>query len=91
MVSLYYKLKYVGSHHFVYINLGAGYNLNAYFGRGTGVILLDNVGCTGRESRLLDCYIPSGVGVYSYNCGHDDDAGVRCNGMFICCMHTCTP
>jgi len=55
---------------------------NAHFGRGTGLILLDNVGCTGGESRLLDCS-NAGVGVYSSNCGHDDDAGIRCNGNFL--------
>ena len=43
---------------------------------------MDNVGCTGGESRLLDCR-SAGVGVYSYNCGHDDDAGVRCNGRCL--------
>ena len=62
-------------------DVGASYFLNAYFGRGTGIILLDNVGCSGRETRLLNCY-NYGVGRYSYNCGHDDDAGVRCNGTF---------
>ena len=59
--------------------VGAVYSINARFGRGTGPILLDNVGCRGGESRLLDCS-NSGVGVYSSNCGHDDDAGVTCNG-----------
>ena len=73
----------------MYINLGASSFLNAYFGRGTGNILLDSVGCTERESRLLDCS-SSGVGVYRYYCGHDDDAGVRCNGMLIYSMHICT-
>jgi len=52
---------------------------------------LDNVGCTGGESRLLDCS-NAGVGVYSSNCGHDDDAGVRCNGMhtgnYTCNIYT---
>ena len=43
---------------------------------------MDNVGCTGGESRLLDCR-SAGVGVYSYNCGHDDDAGVHCNGRCL--------
>ena len=46
----------------------------AYFGRGTGPILLDNVHCTGNESSLLECnhlYNQS-------NCAHSADAGVRC-------------
>ena len=59
--------------------LGALAYINAHFGRGTGIILLDNVACTGGESRLLQCS-NTGVGVYSSNCGHDDDAGIRCNG-----------
>ena len=63
--------------------IGATLHINAHFGRGSGPILLDNVRCTGRETRLLDCYNYRGVGLYSSNCGHDDDAGVRCNGTFL--------
>ena len=44
---------------------------------------MDNVGCSGGETRLLDCANYGGVGLYSSSCGHDDDAGVRCNGK--CC------
>ena len=48
----------------------------AHFGQGTGEIWLDNVFCAGYESELLDCS-HSGIGVH--NCGHSEDASVRCN------------
>ena len=48
----------------------------AAFGEGTGQIWLDNVACTGSESRLIDC---SANSLGSHNCGHHEDAGVRCS------------
>ena len=42
---------------------------------GTGQIFLDNLRCTGSESRLIDCP-HNGLG--NHNCDHSDDAGVRC-------------
>ena len=50
---------------------------NAYFGQGTGPILLDDLRCTGTEARLVDC--PSnGIGISNHCNGHADDAGVQC-------------
>ncbi len=45
------------------------------FGQGDGPILLDNLGCNGDEERLENCS-SNGFGVN--NCGHSEDAGVRC-------------
>lgn len=55
---------------------GAVYFLNAFFGQGTGQIVLDNVLCYGTEPRIYDC--ASSNGIIHSSCGHDDDASVRC-------------
>ena len=45
------------------------------FTNGAGQIWLDNVQCVGTETRLIDCpALPLGQN----NCGHVEDAGVRC-------------
>ncbi len=48
----------------------------ASFGEGTGPIVLNAVGCTGSERRLLDC--PSDV---IGSCTHVEDAGVICHSQ----------
>ena len=56
------------------ICLDANAYSNAYFGQGIIPILMTNVGCSGTESRLVDCSYSSSTG----GCYHSDDAGVTC-------------
>ncbi len=50
----------------------------AFYGPGTGDIILDNLLCDGTEANLIDCP-HNGVGVH--NCGHSEDASVICAGI----------
>ncbi|KAG9264042.1 deleted in malignant brain tumors 1 protein isoform X1, partial [Astyanax mexicanus] len=63
--------------------VGCGRALNsthsARFGEGNGPVLLDDVGCSGRESNLRSC---SHGGFGKNNCSHSEDAGVICSAVF---------
>ena len=54
---------------------GAVARLRAYFGPGTGPIILDDVRCNGTEVTLADC---DSSPAYIHNCYHYEDAGVHC-------------
>ena len=62
----------------LYIHVGPVAFSNAAFGVGTGSIYLDNLGCYGNESSLLNC---SSNGIGNHNCVHSEDAGARCLGQ----------
>ena len=54
--------------------------LTSGFTNGAGQIWLDDVQCTGTETRLIDCPArPLG----QHNCAHSEDAGVRCQGISL--------
>ena len=64
-----------------FVSTGAIAWSRAYFGQGTGAILLDQLRCTGNETRLVNC--PSNpLGIH--DCSHYEDAGVTCQGMHVC-------
>ena len=49
--------------------------LRAGFGAGSGPIYLDDVGCNGSETALVNCSYDS----VTTDCSHFEDAGVRCS------------
>ena len=51
----------------------------AFFGPGTGPIVLDNIECLGNEESLLSCPYQDSVDI---NCDHSEDASVICQGKF---------
>ena len=53
---------------------------NAFYGRGSAPIHLDDMSCDGTENALIDCR-HSGVGVH--NCVNEEDVGVLCIGELL--------
>ena len=53
------------------------YHFLCRFGAGSGMIWLDDVGCSGNESCLLSC---SRNGIGDSNCSHVGDVAIFCSG-----------
>ena len=51
---------------------------HAFFGPGSGPILLDDVDCVGNENSLSVCDYNA-----NHNCHHSEDAAVACQGWKI--------
>lgn len=47
----------------------------ATYGQGTGPIFVDNTGCSGTESNILQCSFDPDAS----DCSHREDAGVQCS------------
>ncbi|XP_003383610.2 PREDICTED: tyrosine-protein kinase receptor UFO-like isoform X2 [Amphimedon queenslandica] len=65
------------------------YRSRAYFGMGSGRILLDEIICNGSESRLVDCDMDR-ESIGTHDCDHSEDVGVICteinsaNAVSVC-------
>jgi len=57
---------------------------DAFFGSGTGVVLLSNVQCRGDEPNIFSCRHDN---FGANNCGHRDDAGVVCTARGMQCFY----
>ena len=51
---------------------------NAHFGQGSDDIVMDDVACSGSESKLTYCSYSS-----SHNCVHQEDASVQCQQNIV--------
>ena len=57
--------------------IGGSVKTSAYFGEGSGLIVLDNVNCNGGEFSIFGC---SHSNFGEHNCRHYEDVGVVCYG-----------
>ena len=71
----------------MFCDTGATIQRSAFYGQGTGLIVLDNLECTGSELSLFSC---RHSGINSHNCDHSEDVGVTCMGkLHVTCNTSC--
>ena len=76
----------------IILYIGSVARYSAYYGTGSGPILLSNLYCTGSEENLLQC----NRNMYgTLSCSHSQDAGVICEGQSVTTavltnIHRCT-
>ena len=51
------------------------FHTSAFYGPGSGRIVLDDLSCTGNETKIDQCNHNKWL---VNNCGHDEDVGVNC-------------
>ena len=58
---------------------------SAFYGQGSGQILLDDVNCVGNEGTIANCLHS---GLEFHNCSHKNDASVNCTaGTYVICFY----
>lgn len=61
---------------------------SAFYGEGSGPILLNSLHCSGAEANVLECTFGSDTSL----CSHAQDVGVQCTGTYNlsipCQLHT---
>ena len=67
----------------MHVCIGSVSFMDAHFGRGSGIVLMDYLYCRGSESTLLNCSWTVRTSSDSSYCDHSRDVGVRCAGKNI--------
>lgn len=71
IINIFLKFHFVFRRH-------VQFKTDAYYGEGTGDILITNLDCAGFEVTIQSCYgFPNSE--YPYNCFHDQDVGISCS------------
>ena len=56
------------------------YHPSAYYGVGSGSIIIDELRCSGYETSIVNCASNTWL---SHDCSHSEDVGVDCYSMHL--------